>query len=240
MPLQSIQAVAHPAGNRIDLAWWPDATLPADGVRVVRREGRYPQHPQDGVIVADVTTATAVSDLNLPAERVYYYSLFPFTGGPPVYEYDPGNRAMALATAPNGYAQTMLGLLPAIYHRYDKDTRFLARFLRIGGGQLDQFHSLANFSRRLRQLDKTPGPLLPLLAQWIAWQTDYKRDLNTQRDEIRNAPAIYRRIGLAPTLEATIKRINNWESRSKEYVHNIFASNQPPRLNLLSLRRDSG
>jgi phage tail-like protein len=240
MPLQSIQAVAHPAGNRIDLAWWPDATLPADGVRVVRREGRYPQHPQDGVIVADVTTATAVSDLNLPAERVYYYSLFPFTGGPPVYEYDPGNRAMALATAPNGYAQTMLGLLPAIYHRYDKDTRFLARFLRIGGGQLDQFHSLANFSRRLRQLDKTPGPLLPLLAQWIAWQTDYKRDLNTQRDEIRNAPAIYRRIGLAPTLEATIKRINNWESRSKEYVHNIFASNQPPRLNLWSLRRDSG
>lgn len=238
MPLQFIEAVAHPEGNRINLAWRLDSTVPVDGVRVVRREGRYPQHPQDGVIVADVTAGTGVSDLNLQAERVYYYSLFPFTGSPAVYEYDRLNRAMALATAPNGYAATMLGLLPAIYHRYDKDSQFLARFLKLGGGQLDQFHSLANFSRQLRQLEKTPGPLLPLLAQWIAWQTDYKRDLNSQRDEIRNAPAIYRRIGLVPTLEATIKRINNWESRSKEYVHNIFASNRPPRLNLWSLRRN--
>ncbi len=240
MPLQALQAVAHPDGNRIDLAWQADATVPLAGVRIVRQLGRYPRHPQDGFVVGDVVDASRKSDLNLHAERVYYYGLFPYTGDPPVYEYDQTNRAMALATAPNGYAATMLGLLPAIYHRYDKDTQFLARFLRLSGGQLDQFHSLAKFSGQLRKLEQTPGPLLPLLAQWIAWQTDYKRDLNHQRDEIKNAPAIYRRIGLLPTLEATIKRLNDWESRSKEYVHNVFASNRPPRLNLWSLRRDAG
>lgn len=238
MPLQSIQALAHPDGNRIDLEWSPDPAASMDGVRVVRREGRYPRHPEDGVIVADVA-GDAVSDLNLHAERVYYYALFPFTGAPPVYEHDAGNRALALATAPNGYAATMQGLLPAIYHRYDKDTQFLARFLRLAGGQLDQLHSLASFSRQLRKLEATPGTLLPLLAQWIAWKTDYKRDLDRQRDEIRNAPALYSRIGLLPVLEATIKRINDWESRSKEYVHNVFAGNRPPRLNLWSLRRNA-
>ena len=55
MPLQTITAVAHPGGNRIDLDWRVDPASPVDGVRIVRREGRYPQHPQDGVIVDDVS-----------------------------------------------------------------------------------------------------------------------------------------------------------------------------------------
>lgn len=242
MPLQSIQAVAHPDGNRVDLNWRIDPAVPVDGVRVVRRSGRYPLHPDDGAVVVttDMSTDTAFSDTGLKAGQVYYYSLFPYQGDPPVYQSDDDNRVMALVTAPNGYPEYMLGLLPAIYHRYDKDTQFLARFLQIVGGQFDQFHSLAEFNRRLRDVRHTPGPLLPLLAQWIGWRTDYNRQLDGQRDELRNAPAIYRRVGLMPTLEATIKRISNWESRGKEYVHNVFASNRPPRLNLWSMRRDAG
>ena len=240
MPLQSLQALTHPDGNRIDLSWQFDAASVIDGLRIVRAQGRYPHHPEDGVIVADTSVENQVSDMGLQAEQVYYYSVFPFTGDPPVYEFDATNRATALTTAPNGYAEYMLSLLPAIYHRYDKDTQFLARFLQIIGGQLDQFHSLANFSRSLRKLDKMPGTMLPLLAQWIGWNTDYKRDLNNQRDEIKNAPEIYRRVELLPTVEATIKRISNWESRSKEYVHNIFSSNRPPRLNLWAMTRNGG
>lgn len=240
MSLLGIQATAHPDGNRVDLAWKVDPVASIDGVRVVRRTGRYPVHPDDGAPIITTDEETHVSDKGLKAGQIYYYSLFPYQGDPPVYQYDDANRAMSLATAPNGYPQYMLGLLPAIYHRYDKDEQFLARFLEIVGGQIDQFHSLAEFNRRLHDIRQTPGPLLPLLAQWIGWRTDYKRQLDGQRDELRNAPAIYKRIGLMPTLEATIKRISNWESRSKEYVHNVFASNRPRRLNLWSMQRDAG
>lgn len=238
MPLLNIQAVAHPDGNRVDLAWRFDPASSIDGVRIVRRSGRYPSHPDDGVVA--VATGTAFSDTGLKAEQIYYYGLFPYRGDPPVYEVDDDNRAATLVTAPNGYSEYMLGLLPAIYHRYDKDDRFLARFLEIVGGQIDQFHSLAEFSRHLCDVRQTPGSLLPLLAEWIGWRIDYKRQLDGQRDELHNAPAIYKRVGLMPTLEATIKRISGWESRSKEYVHNVFASNRPPRLNLWSMRRDAG
>ncbi|MFA6052264.1 MAG: hypothetical protein WC762_06710 [Methylobacter sp.] len=237
MPLLQVSAVAHPDGNRVDLSWQYAISTPAfDGVRVVRRQGRYPEQPDDGVIVADVTAANVASDVGLPAEQVYYYGLFPFVGDPPVYEINTANRATSLVTAPNGYGAYMLKLLPAIYHRYDKDTQFLARFLQLTGGQLDQFHSLANFSAHLRHLQKTPGELLPLLAQWIGWKTDYKRDLISQRKEINYAPGLYSRMGLLPTVEATIKRISGWESHTKEYVHNVFASNRPARLNLWTLQ----
>ena len=54
MRLTKITATAHPAGNRIDLAWDypPGEGLP--GVRVVRKEGSHPEKPDDGVEVAMV------------------------------------------------------------------------------------------------------------------------------------------------------------------------------------------
>lgn len=238
MSLQTLQTRPHPAGNRIDLQWQLDPEVAVDGVRIVRRQGRYPQHPEDGVIVADVAGVNQLEDTNLPAERQFYYALFPFSGAPPVYAYDTDNRVTALATANHGYPEYMFKLLPAIYHRYDKQTQFLSRFLQLVGGQVNQFHSYANFSRNLRRLEKTPGTLLPLLAEWIAWQPDQKRDLNSQRNEIKNAPAIYRRVGLMPTITSTVKRISDWDCRNKEYVHNVFASNRPPRLNLWSRARN--
>lgn len=244
MPLLSIQAIAHPDGNRVDLSWQYNAVETFDGLRIVRREGRYPQYPDDGVIVADIVIATnsetVVQDTKLCAEKYVYYGFFLFVGDPPTYNYEQQNRAAALVTAPHGYASYMQDMLPAIYHRYDKNTQFLTRFSTLIGGQVDQFQSFANFSLALRKLDSTPGPILPLLAQWVAWKTDNKRDFDSQRNEINNAPDIYRRIGLLPTVEATIKRISGWESQSKEYVHNIFSSNRPPRLNLWSLSRDAG
>lgn len=47
----------------------------------------------------------------------------------------------------------------------------------------------------------------------------------------------YRKI-LAFCHEATVKRLTNWESRVKEFVHNIFLSNNPEKLNLWTLRLD--
>ena len=86
--------------------------------------------------------------------------------------------------------------------------------------------------RDLHDLDKVDSRLLPLLAQWIGWQIDHRLEVDVQRNDIRNAPHLYKSIGLIPTVEATVKRLVGWESRTKEFVHNVFRSNQPERLNL--------
>ena len=251
MILLNITAVAHPAGNRIDLSWTnPNAAFP--GVSVVRREGTHPLTPTDGVVVASATGLLSATDTGLKGETVYYYSLFPFQGAVPVFDIDLHNRAAAMATSPYDFAGQMYSLLPALYHRYDEaqgpssDTALapadrangqLRRFLDLPGGQFDQIYSLARAALGFYNLDRVPGSLLPLLAQWIAWQTDNPLELSAQRNEIRFASAIYQTIGLIPTVEATVKRITNWESQTKEYVHNVARTNQPERLNLWSTLR---
>ena len=145
----------------------------------------------------------------------------------------------------------MADLLPTIYHRYDtvlprpdavpnadRHKGQLRRFLELPGGQLDQLYSFARAMLDLHNLDKVDGRLLPLLAQWIGWPTDYRLDIAAQRNEIRNAPHLYKTIGLIPTVEATVKRTLGLESRTKEFVHNVFRSNQPERLNLWMRQRN--
>lgn len=226
-----------------------------------------PGSPREGLVVADVHPASPQTvsldetgryhlvDDHLQGETVYYYAFFPYRDDPPQYQIDQHNRAAAMATAPYDLAGQMYSLLPAIYHRYDtarsptglagmaeadQQRGQLRRFLDLPGGQLDQLYSFARALLDLYNLGRVDGRLLPLLAEWIGWQTDYRLEIDTQRNEIRNAPAIYRTIGLIPTVEATVKRISGWESRAKEFVHNVFAANRPERLNLWSRRHSSG
>jgi phage tail-like protein len=238
--LLQINAIPNSAGNRIDLSW----VLPSDqaytGVRVVRRAGSYPVSPDDGVIIAQANGLSSVSDSNLQNRQVYYYTLFPYRGDPPLFEVDGQNRVSAMATAPEAYADYMYDLLPAIYHRYDRNTQSLKRFLQLTGQQLDQWHSYAQAIGDLQNPARVDGKLLPLLAQWIGWNTDYKLELDAQRGELRDAPSIYSHVGLIPVVEATIKRNIGWDSQTKEFVHNIMTSNQPAQLNFWSLFRDSG
>src|SRR5882724_12420147 len=110
MRLQRITAVAHPAGNRIDLTWVHPDPVQFPGVRVLRREGTHPTTPRpcspgEGIVVAD-TNPTArqhpvevgedglyhMTDKPLKGEMVYYYALFPYAGEPRVYDQDPYNR----------------------------------------------------------------------------------------------------------------------------------------------------
>jgi hypothetical protein len=258
MRLTDIAASAHTDGNRIDVTWTNPA--PAEfGVHVVRREMTHPLTPDDGVVVAHGKNFDSATDLGLNGETVYYYTLFPFTQsdpqGPPTYAGDPHNRISAMATAPYDFAERMYALLPALYRRYDEaqilasDTGLapadrgkgpLRRFLDLPGGQLDQMYSLARAALNLYELDRVPGSLLPLLAKWIGWQTDYSLEVGAQRNEIRFAPQIYQTIGLIPAVEATVKRITGWESQTKEFVHNVARTNQPERLNLWYMVRGSG
>lgn len=233
MTLNAIQAIPHALGNRIDISWEysPDATY--DGVRVVRKEGSYPTNFDDGVFVASIDTPSTVArDEELEADSVYYYMLFPFTGTPPVYDVDVEHRTSAYATANNGFSDFLYQNLPEIYRRYDRNTESLKEFLSIPGGQLNLLHSYIKSIQDLKNQDKVHGNLLPILGQWIGWKTDFKRDISAQRDEVKNAPAIYKRVELLPTIEATVKRISNWENKTKEYVHNVWCSNRPEELNL--------
>jgi len=252
MRLLNITARAHSSGNRIDLSWNNPDPVGFPGVRVVRRENTHPTAPDDGLVVVQGTLLESATDLGLSGETTYYYTLFPFTGAVPVFSGDPHNRVSATATAPYDFSGQMYSLLPALYHRYNEaqapttDTAVapsdrakgqLQRFLDLPGSQFDQIYSLTRSALNLYNLDRVEGSLLPLLAQWIGWRTDYSLEVEAQRNEIRFAPQIYRTIGLIPTVEATVKRITNWESKTKEFVYNVARTNQPERLNLWSTFR---
>ena len=191
-----------------------------------------------------------VFDTNLKSETVYYYSLFPYKGDPPDYSFDRANRAAAMATGQYDMASQMYSFLPGIYHRYDtilsdqvadadKNKGELRRFLDIPGTIFDQFHSFAKSILTTYDLHKVDGRLLPQLAKWVGWKTDFSREIQAQRNEIGFAPDLYKRIGIIPTVEATVKRMSGWESRTKEFVHNVFLSNRPERLNIWAQQRDS-
>jgi phage tail-like protein len=272
MRLQQIRAVAHPEGNRIDLSWINPDLGNFPSVRVVRRVGTYPTLdptgaepllPSAGVIVTDLVAGSSavnlqtgectVSDQVPASETVYYYTLYPFAGEPPLYSFDSHNRTAALATGSYALAERLYEWLPGIYYRYDttlppataavapadRQKGQLRRFLDLPGGQLDQFYSALRAALELHNVAQVDGALLPLLATWIGWETDFRLELDAQRNEIRNAPQIYQTIGIVPTVEATVKRILGWESRSKEFVHNVFRTNTPERLNLWQMTRDA-
>lgn len=253
MRVLNIHADPHPEGHRIDLSWTLPPSPSHPGVRVVRRKTTHPTLPDDGVVLGGVTPSGGLdgavsvkehedgrvtyrlADMQLQGGRVYYYALFPYRGSPPAYAFDSRNRASGLAGAHHGAADRMMELLPRIYARYDEadgEAGPLRRFLDLPGGQLDLLRTFADTILDARDVNRIEGTLLPLLAQWIGWRSDHHRELDTQRNEIRHAPALYRRVGVIPTVEATVKRITGWESRTKEYVHNVARTNTPPRLTL--------
>ena len=254
MRLSNITAAPHPSGNRIDLKWINPDPDQYPGVRVVRRKGTHPTSPEGGVMVVEGEQLNAAVDKDLKGETVYCYTLFPYKGDPPKYYFDNHNRVSAMATSPYNMAGQMYNLLPGIYHRYDtklplekfhdrmleedQEKGQLRRFLDLPGSQLDQFYSFARAMLDLYNLDKVDGHFLRLLAEWIGWQTDYRLEIAAQRNEIRNAPYVYKTIGLIPTVEATVKRLIGWESRTKEFVHNVFLSNSPERLNIWACQRN--
>jgi phage tail-like protein len=258
MRLKSLTALPHVDGSRIDLRWSDPAQPPA--VRVLRATGSHPTDIADGTEVTDVrqgptdqfgTPTRVASDTGLQGETIYYYTVFTRLTGEADFTTDPHNRVSAMATASYGFGAQMFAMLPAVYHRYDaaltnrhvepadRDKGVLRRFLDLTGGQMDQLYSLARAALDLHDLDRVEGALLPLLAQWIGWRTDYAAPVRTQRREIRHASEIYQRIGTVAALDATSRRVTGLRFRAKEFVHNIARTNEPERLNLWAVTRDA-
>ncbi|MEU1390951.1 MULTISPECIES: phage tail protein [unclassified Nonomuraea] len=238
MRLLDLTATPHSSGNRIDLAWRTPEPDRLTGVRVMRRRDTHPTSPSDGELIAEGLGLTAVTDCGLHGETVYYYTLFPFDGGRRSYEPDPGNKISAMALSRYDFAQQMYDLLPALYHRYDAEHRYLRRFLDLPGSELDRLYSIATAMLSVKDLRRVDGALLPLLAQWIGWPTDRSAPVATQRNEVRQAARLYQTIGTIAALDATVARVTRWTGRTKEFTHNVARTNQPERLNLWSARRD--
>ncbi len=220
----------------------------------VRQPGGRWQVSAGGKAVVIVASAGALTiyeclyrakDQGLQAETYYYYTLFPYKDEPAEYEFHFANRVSCMATGRYDFAGLLYRMLPAVYHRYDnaalgagEDSGPLRRFLDIPGSHLDQFYSFASAVRDFHNPDRTDPHLLPLLGQWIGWKTDYTLSTAKQRNEIRCAVHLYHTAGIIPTVEATVKRIGGWESRTKEYLHNVILSNRPEQLNLHRLQRE--
>ncbi len=262
MRLKNIIATAHPAGNQIILRWInPNPDL-YPSVCIRRREITYPNSPDDGVLVTEGTddlhdttnrhgerVYTFLDKDNLKGETVYYYSLFPYEnkGTLPTEPLERNNCTAAMATAPYDMAQLMYTLLPRIYPRYDtvlppdtpgmseadQQRGQLRRFLELPGNQLDQFYSCTKSMRELHNIDTVDARLLPLLGQTIGWPLNNQAtNIDNQRNEIRSAPFLYQTNGIIPTVETVVKRVYGLENRVKEFVHNVFMSNSPERLNI--------
>ncbi|MCP4712917.1 MAG: hypothetical protein GY869_30180, partial [Planctomycetes bacterium] len=152
-----------------------------------------------------------------------------------------------MATGPYNYAGRMFELLPTIYHRYDRTLSDsgavpgqLRRFIDLPGGQFDQLYSWAKAMLELYNVDRVDGRLLPLLAQWIGWPSNFSLDYEAQCNEIRHAPRLYKTVGILANLRALVNRITNWDCQIKEFLHNIILSNDPEKLNTWSQKLVDG
>ena len=214
MRLQKITAVAHPAGNRIDLTW--SIPIPSSfracascvaKARIRPRRSRLAQ--RQGIVVADTNPTSPdegkvevgedglyrATDTNLQGETVYYYALFPYAGdSDPVYQRSRHNRVTGY-----GYGSVCDGrtdgrpaadtLPPLRYGPPQADavakptaTRGnCAAFSDCPVASSTNSYSFARAMLDLHNLDKVDGALLPLLAQWIGWQTDFRLDIAAQR-----------------------------------------------------------
>ena len=227
----------------------PEPVVDRDGVVIADTD---PTVVASGVVDLDPDGTHRVSNGGLHAERVYYYRVFAYSGSPAVYELQPIRAVSAMATGANGFTDLMLEFLPSVFKRYDTvlpgdvldptvvasmaaadQTRGqLHRFLDLIGGQFNQQYSAVRSLRDLLDVSRVDGRLLPLIAEWIGWESDFGLGFDGQRREIANAPAIYHGIQNIATVESTVRRISGWEARSKEFVDNVAATNRPERLNL--------
>ena len=264
--MQPLDARAEPdlRGGRI-LLTWTNPPLPGfKGTRVLRRESTFPDlskpDPTSVVIFDDSTTpagqpgrfldvgtVSGSRTVALKGETVYYYA---------IVAYDTASRQFptfvsAMATAPYQTGAFLYNNLPGIYQGFDTTLPpaspaldpadaakgQLQRLLEMFGLQFDLLRSFAGGMRDFHSPDRIDGALLPLLPEWIGWQTNFANPVAKQRNEVKYAPSYWATIGIAANLRATINRLVTWDARFKEFAHNIFVSNNPEQLSIYEVRR---
>jgi phage tail-like protein len=235
--------------------WFPRG--PHDGDPVF---GERPE--EQGLIVS------MFSDRDLRPLTTYYYTVFTVdeAGGT---HAGATSQVAAFATSDYGLAGHLYELLPAIHQRLDTplgtadlaelaQTRpaevralealppellgrgQLRRFLHAAAAPLDLLRSFAEGLPALHDIDLARPEFLPLLADWVGWDLDGTLPVFSQRNEIRLAPRLYRRVGTIPNLRAIVTRYTGWHTQVAEFMQFIARSNHPPQYNVFALAERPG
>lgn len=170
------------------------------------------------IVIADSGT----EGLGLRGQTVYYYQIIPEGSDPSKLSTE--YRTVAMATTNYNSADTLYNWLPRIYRASDKEGK-LEKFLEIYGEQFDLIRSYMDGLPDIFDLNHCDCQALPLFAQWIGWDLSFQPNIQLQRNEIRYAVDLYRRIGTICGCELMVKRLSGWECRVKEFYKNVFFSN---------------
>jgi phage tail-like protein len=165
----------------------------------------------------------------------------------------PPLRATAAATDTFGLARKMYEMVPPAYRRDDNLARpewpgaeavleastgaeSMGRFVRHGqfrrfvdifGVASDFLRGKAEGLRTLRDIDGCDGRLLPVMANWIAWDLSFSKSIPEQRHEIRYAARLYQLTGTIPGTMLWVERLSGLRARIKEFARNVFFTNDP-------------
>jgi phage tail-like protein len=232
----NLSARAHSDGFRIDLTW--ECGTGTVDVIILRRESFFPTIDDVGteIEIYRGCDTGAFSDTGITSEKMYYYAMLRLGS-------NELSTAQAMASTYYGIAEKLFRFLPAIYQRMDASAENssgqLKRFLEIFGSQYDYVRSFTSAMRMFSDPQQIEGTLLPLLAGWIGWKTDFTRNLAQQRNDLRSAPSLFKTAGTAANLRATINRLNTWNAHIKEFIHSIAISNEPERLGVYQVYENS-
>ena len=242
---------------------------PLTGIRVVRRTRSYPRDPNDGTVVYDGAVVGEVSDRGLEPLTTYYYTIFARETGP-IFHADDGSHVAAFATERYDLARRLYELLPAVHLRYDRPLGAatvaqlaqsnpdlpaalaalppelrgagqLRRFLHAAGAPADLMRSLAEGLRQVQVPDISRPEFLPHLASFVGWELDSTLPVESQRNEVKFAPHLYRSVGTVRSLRAIVGRYAGWHTQVAEFAEHIYRTNEPAQLNVFAVvERPSG
>src|SRR5215813_500620 len=256
MQVVNLKAEPDVRGGRILLTW----TNPADaiGIRILRRESTFPLIPDDFGSAFEIYNQPAQPGTmgsfldsglqgSLKSQTVYYYAVVALDGA----AQNSPTFVSAMTTSPFQTSAYLYKNLPGIYQTFDTTTPpatakvdpadagkgQLLWFVEMFGLQFDLIRSFVAGMRTFYDLNRIDANLLPLLAQWTGWQTDFTLPVSKQRNEIQYAPHFYRTTGVPANLRAMINRVSTWDARIKEFAHNIFRSSEPEQLTISEMKR---
>lgn len=179
-----------------------------------------------------------VEDQGLEQGVVYYYGLWAPASGVFAFASERDWRASAMATGRFDAGDRLYGLLPSVHPYFDEPTPEdrgkgqLRRFLGVFGAALDQTRALAEGLQQRHDVREVHADALPSLARGIGWEPDRTADELILRNDIGQAPEIFRTVGTVPNLRAVINRVTGWDCKIKEFAHNVFLSNATERIRL--------
>ncbi len=172
----------------------------------------------------------------------YYYQLYSPAIAP---GSDPRPyRSTAAPGQTHGSGRHLYNLLPAVHRRHDVATRpatpgsegipeaaaqsgQLRRLLDLFGAPFDLIRTSADGLLDVHDVDRVDARFLPHLAHLVGWELNTHAPIPLQRHEIKYASSLYQLVGTVQGARIWAERLTGWESRVKEFIHNVFRTNAP-------------